>query len=194
MGYLESNNVPGGPCDAALGCLREIADVDANVHGRAAAASSAKVRRGSQVKNNVISWWNVAPRLGFTYDLTGEGRSVFKGYFGRYYHNMNTGIPANANPGGNKSVTYQFLDQNMNGLFDGVNELGTRLIDRSSPDAGIGIARAALRSVRISWIQGIIQPYVDEISMFRPNIRLVTTSESRLSVRPQAPDRCLGQL
>ena len=32
MGYLGSNNTPGGPCDAALGCLREIADVDANVH------------------------------------------------------------------------------------------------------------------------------------------------------------------
>ena len=138
MAYLDSNNVPGGPCDAALGCIREIADIDANV----AAALPLLFGEGGQVSgDSVISWWNVAPRAGMTYDVTGEGRSVLKAYFGRYYNNMNTGIP-NANPGGNKSVTYEFLDQNMNGLFDGVGELGERI--GGSTGAGLGIERTAL--------------------------------------------------
>ena len=78
IGYLGSNNVPGGPCEAALGCIREIADIDANV----AAAMPLLFGVGGEVPAaTVISWWNVAPRVGFTYDLTGEGRSVLKGYF-----------------------------------------------------------------------------------------------------------------
>ena len=158
MGYLSSNNVPGGPCDAALGCLREIADVDANVH----AAMPLLFGPGGEVpgEDNIISWWNIAPRLGFTYDLTGEGRSVFKAYYGRYYHNMNSGM-SDANPGGNKAVTYEFLDQNMNGLFDGVSELGTRL--GGSTGAGLGIERTAPVGADVdpdTW-----QPYVDEISV-----------------------------
>ncbi len=159
IGYLESNNVPGGPCDAALGCIREIADIDANV----AAALPLIFGQGGAVpgNSNVISWWNVAPRLGFTYDLTGEGRSVFKGYWGRYYWNMDSGW-ADANPGGNKDVTYGFLDQNMNGLFDGVHELG-ELIDRSSPDVGIGVERAEPIGAPVD--SGTTQPYVDEISV-----------------------------
>ena len=159
MGYLGSNNTPGGPCDAALGCLREIADVDPNVH--AALPLLFGSGRRSSGEDNLISWWNIAPRVGFTYDLTGEGRSVLKGYFGRYYHNMNTGIPA-ANPGGTQDVTYEFLDQNMNGLFDGVNELGTRLVETTAPDSARS-ASAPVAGARID--QGIVQPYVDEISV-----------------------------
>ena len=158
MGYLGSDNVPGGPCDAALGCIREIADIDANV----AAALPLLFGQGASVpeNKNIISWRNIAPRAGFTYDLTGEGRSVLKGYFGRYYHNMNSGIQA-ANPGGNKSVDYEFLDQNQNGLFDGVSELGGRL--SGSTGAGLGADRGAPVGADVDpnlWI-----PHVDEISV-----------------------------
>ena len=34
---------------------------------------------------------NVAPRLGFTYDVTGRGRTVLKGFYGRYYTTSRTG-------------------------------------------------------------------------------------------------------
>ena len=157
MAYLGSNNVPGGPCDAALGCIREISDIDANV----AAAMPLLFGQGGEVPaDTVISWWNIAPRLGFTYDLTGAGRSVFKGYWGRYYNNMGSALDS-ANPGGNKSVRYEFLDQNQNGLFDGVSELGTRLT--GSTGAGLGIERAAPVGDPVDpnlWI-----PYVDEISV-----------------------------
>ncbi len=160
MAYKSSANVPGGPCDAALGCVREIADIDANV----AAALPALFGPGGEVPgDSIISWWNIAPRAGFTLDLTGEGRSVLKGYWGRYYHNMNTGMP-DANPGGNKAVTYAFLDQNQNGLFDGVHELG----ERKSGSTGAGlIADVGERGEPVGdavdpdlWV-----PWVDEFSV-----------------------------
>ena len=158
MGYLGSNNVPGATCQAVVGCIREIADIDANV----AAASPQLFGPGADVaaENNLISWWNIAPRIGFTYDVTGEGRTVFKGYWGRYYHNMNTGIPA-ANPGGNKAVDYEFLDQNMNGLFDGVSELGARL----GGSTGAGLGQDFSQPPTGSAIDpNLSQPYVDEVS------------------------------
>ena len=159
MGYLDSDNVPGGTCVGGLGCIREIADIDANV----AAAMPLLFGSGAQItgESNLISWWNIAPRVGFTYDITGEGRSVLKGYFGRYYHNMGTGMDS-ANPGGNKSVRYEFLDQNQNGLFEGVGELGSRLT--GSTGAGLG-ADFNQPPSGAPIDPNLSQPYVDEISV-----------------------------
>ncbi len=162
IGYLGSNNQPGATCEPVLGCIREIADIDSNV----AASIPLLFGSGAEIpaNSNVISWWNIAPRIGFTYDVTGEGRTVFKGYWGRYYHNMGSGWDF-SNPGGNKWVRYEFLDQNRNGLFDGPSELGARLT-ANSPTAGLardGIdhnqppSAAAIDS-------NTEQPYVDEIS------------------------------
>ena len=159
IGYLASSNSPGGPCEAGLGCVREIADVDANV----AAALPLLFGAGGEIPGaSVISWWNVAPRAGFTYDLTGEGRSVLKGYWGRYYNNMNTGMPA-SNPGSNKQVQYEFLDPNANGLFDGVDELGERL----TGSTGTGLARDGIvhgTPVGDPVDPNLWIPYVDEYS------------------------------
>ena len=150
--------MPGGTCQAVVGCIREIADIDANVAG--ASRSCSDPAPTSRPRAIVISWWNIAPRVGFTYDVTGEGRTVFKGYWGRYYHNMNTGIPA-ANPGGNKAVDYEFLDQNMNGLFDGVSELGARL----GGSTGAGLGQDFSQPPTGSAIDpNLSQPYVDEVS------------------------------
>ncbi|OFW36633.1 MAG: hypothetical protein A3J29_24035 [Acidobacteria bacterium RIFCSPLOWO2_12_FULL_67_14b] len=65
----------------------------------------------------------LVPRLGFSYDLTGEGKSVIKGFFGRYYYNFADRL-GNVNPGGTNRRDYRFLDQNGNRTFDGINELG----------------------------------------------------------------------
>lgn len=162
IGYLASDNTPGGTCPAVVGCIREIADIDANV----ATAMPLLFGSGAEIPaaSNLISWWNIAPRLGFTLDVTGEGRSVLKGYWGRYYHNMNSGMP-DANPGGNKSVRYEFLDQNENGLFDGVNELG----ERRSGSSAAGLARDGIDHSQAPTGDAIDpnlwQPYVDELSV-----------------------------
>lgn len=162
IGYLASDNTPGGTCPAVVGCIREIADIDANV----ATAMPLLFGAGAEIPaaSNLISWWNIAPRVGFTFDMTGEGRSVLKGYWGRYYHNMNSGMP-DSNPGGNKSVRYEFLDQNENGLFDGVNELG----ERRSGSSSAGLARDGVDHGQAPTGDPIDpnlwQPYVDELSV-----------------------------
>jgi hypothetical protein len=69
------------------------------------------------------SWNNIAPRLGVTIDATGQGKTVIKGYFGRYYGNIGSGIQG-ANPAGQATLRYKFADANGNGLLDDDNELG----------------------------------------------------------------------
>jgi hypothetical protein len=63
------------------------------------------------------SWNNIAPRLGVTIDATGQGKTVIKGYFGRYYGNIGSGIQG-ANPAGQATLRYKFADANGNGLLD----------------------------------------------------------------------------
>ena len=67
---------------------------------------------------------NVAPRLGVTYDLTGQGRTVLKAFYGQYYNNIADSFTG-ANPAGYTIAEYNFLDQNRNQRYDGPSELGT---------------------------------------------------------------------
>jgi Carboxypeptidase regulatory-like domain len=67
---------------------------------------------------------NIAPRVGVSVNLRGDGKSVLKGFYGRYYNNLADGFSA-ANPGGTNYVEYNFNDLNRNGKYDGVAELGT---------------------------------------------------------------------
>lgn len=65
----------------------------------------------------------IVPRLGFSYDLVGDGKQVIKGFFGRYYFNYADRM-SNVNPGGTNRRDYRFNDLNGNRIFDGVQELG----------------------------------------------------------------------
>jgi hypothetical protein len=67
---------------------------------------------------------SVAPRVGLSWDLQGDGKAAVKAFYGRYYNNMAQDL-ANLNPGGVNSKTYKFIDLNGNGLYDGQSELGT---------------------------------------------------------------------
>ena len=67
---------------------------------------------------------NVAPRVGFSLNLSGSGKSVLKGFYGRYYNNLADGF-SSANPGGTNYAEYNFNDLNKNGKYDGIAELGT---------------------------------------------------------------------
>src|SRR5262245_9002180 len=66
----------------------------------------------------------VAPRLGVSFDPTGDTKSAVKAFYGRYYNNLAQDF-ANLNPGGAASRTYRFNDLNGNRLYDGTQELGT---------------------------------------------------------------------
>jgi len=68
--------------------------------------------------------FNVSPRAGFAYDLTGDNRTVLKGYFGRFYFNSADTLADQENPVGSARLRYQFRDLNGNLLLDGPQELG----------------------------------------------------------------------
>jgi hypothetical protein len=78
---------------------------------------------------------NAAARLGFSYDLSGKGTTVLKGFYGRYYNNLADSF-YNANPGGTNYATYNFNDLNKNGKYDGPSELGT-LLSRAGGAAAV---------------------------------------------------------
>ena len=64
-------------------------------------------------EQNLFTWNLFAPRLGFVFDLSGDGKTVVKGNYGLYWHNPGVGIPDNANPNtGTKSATYGWNDIN----------------------------------------------------------------------------------
>ncbi len=58
--------------------------------------------------------WNVAaPRIGMTFDLTGDGKTVLKGNYGLYWHNPGVGIGGTGNPNtAAKQATYAWNDVN----------------------------------------------------------------------------------
>ncbi len=72
----------------------------------------------SLLKSNVL-----APRVGVSWDAAGDGKSVVKGFYGRYYFNIADTL-AGADPGGPNTRDYIFNDANGNRLYDGTQELG----------------------------------------------------------------------
>ena len=58
------------------------------------------------------SWFDVAPRLGVSYDLFGNGRTALKASFGRYMAGQTTGFPARYNPLQLQSDTRTWRDTN----------------------------------------------------------------------------------
>ncbi|HWI17058.1 MAG TPA: carboxypeptidase regulatory-like domain-containing protein [Vicinamibacterales bacterium] len=59
------------------------------------------------------TWNQVAPRIGVTFDLTGDGKTVLKGNYGLYWHNPGAGVGGNGNPNtATKTATYQWNDIN----------------------------------------------------------------------------------
>ena len=92
----------------------------------------------------------IVPRLGFSYDLKGDGKSVVKSFYGRYYYNFADRL-ANVNPGGTNRRDYQFLDPNRNRLYDGPGELGSL------------VASAGGSSTTLD--ENLKTPYADELSV-----------------------------
>ena len=66
---------------------------------------------------------NVAPRVGVSWDMSGNSKSVVKAFYGRFYFNFADNL-AGADPGGPNYKDYVFNDLNGNKLFDGTQELG----------------------------------------------------------------------
>jgi hypothetical protein len=92
---------------------------------------------------------DVAARIGFSANLDGIGKTVLKGFYGRYYNNLADTFSA-ANPGGTSYNEYNFNDLNRNGKYDGVAELGSWRTRIGGADAPVD--------------PDAFTPYTDEIS------------------------------
>ena len=65
-------------------------------------------------ERSFYTWNSLGPRIGVTYDLAGDGTTVLKASYGKFWHNPGPGISADANPNqNNKSVTYTWIDRNL---------------------------------------------------------------------------------
>ena len=53
---------------------------------------------------------NVGPRMGFSYDLFGDGRTAIKGYWGRFYNQIGSTFPFQVNANDKNSATVEWND------------------------------------------------------------------------------------
>ena len=100
---------------------------------------------------NVADTWTAGPRIGFAYDISGTGRQVVKGYYGRFYFNSADIVADTENPVGDASLRYRMTDLNGNRLLDGPQELGAFL----TTVGGAGFVRVD---------PNLKRPYGEEIS------------------------------
>ena len=81
----------------------------------------------STSETTVADLKSFSPRVGFAWDMTGTGKTVWKGFYGRFYYNPSTDISSLENPVGQAALRYEFKDLNGNKLLDGPQELGRLL-------------------------------------------------------------------
>ncbi|MBI4477779.1 MAG: TonB-dependent receptor, partial [Acidobacteria bacterium] len=93
----------------------------------------------------------LAPRIGAAYDLKGNGRTVVKANWGRFFNNPGVSYSDDVNPIQWATATYGWNDRNGDRLFT-LNELG----------AFVNSSGGVVNSVQ----PGIKSPYTDEASAF----------------------------
>lgn len=78
-------------------------------------------------KFTAMEWTTIAPRLGFSYDISGDGKTVIKGSYGLYYDPLLAQYFSTVNPNG---------FSNFRAYFDGTTLQPTDLIDFGLPKPG----------------------------------------------------------
>ncbi len=88
-----------------------------------------------------LIWKNLSPRLGFTYDLTGDGKTIVKASYGRYYDLLDLYyLVSDFNPASVSEMDLPWVDLNGDGNVQR-NEIDpdtvyyTRNFDPSNPDS-----------------------------------------------------------
>jgi hypothetical protein len=106
----------------------------------------------------LVTWNSFAPRLGLTYDVSGDGKTVVKAHYGRYYINIADTLGA-ANPANWAFQRFEFNDPNQNGLYDGEHELGALVATR-------GTVGSSLEGARGTPVNPDLKPsFADEFSL-----------------------------
>ncbi len=68
-------------------------------------------------RKDVISWNNLAPRVGLVYDIFGHHKAAIKVGYGRYHHQISSGFVDTVNPLGLAGKGYNWVDRNRDGKF-----------------------------------------------------------------------------
>jgi hypothetical protein len=90
---------------------------------------------------------NVSPRLGFTYDLSGNGRTLVHANWAYYYGQVgNGGVSSQLNPVTSVSVRYNWVDSNHDGFVQ-PNEV----YDRNNQPLFAGGSPAAYKALTGNW-------------------------------------------
>ena len=98
--------------------------VDAHLPAQTSPAG-AWVEERNFPRTDVFSFpFNIAPRLGASFDLFGDGRTAIKAYYGRFYNQFGSQIAEAANPNAIVDQAVSWNDLNSNRALD-PGELGT---------------------------------------------------------------------
>jgi hypothetical protein len=111
--YLQDNWTIGQRLTLNLGV--RVDSINGIVPEQTSAAGTWIGERSQPQLDGLPGWTNVAPRLGFSYDLRGDGRTAIKGGYGRYYVQTGTLISQTLNRNGSSFVraTWRDLDDNL---------------------------------------------------------------------------------
>ncbi len=107
------------------------------------------------------TWNNIGPRIGMTYDLANDGKTVIKASYGLFWHNPGPGVSAGANQNVvSKSVTYNWTDLNGDRRFQlgeqgaltgstlaGTNQLDPDITEPYSHDVTLYLERQVTGSI-----------------------------------------------
>jgi hypothetical protein len=129
-------------------------------------------------KFDQYTWNSFAPRVGFIYDFSGEGRTVIKANYGLFWHNPGVTLGSTANPNiAEKFVTYNWNDANGNRRYD----------------AGETVGNPTARQVSgtIALNPDIKQPYTHEAGVFFEQ-QLTETIGTRLGFVYKTEDDLTG--
>ncbi len=111
---------------------------------------------GTYAKNDIGTWRNFAPRLGVSYDISGNGKTVVKASYGRYNQQLGDSYSTFYNPNTLLTTTYLWHDLNKNNDYDP----GEVNLDTNGPDF-VSIA-GALNSIKTS---GVKNPHTVQMTV-----------------------------
>ena len=130
------------------------------------------------------TWDSFAPRVGITYDLAGNGKTVIKATYGLFWHNPGPDVSAGANPNQtNKSVTYNWNDLNADrryqageeGAITSTSLAGTLQFDANttqpfSHDASLYLERqlASTIGARVGFVYKSEDDLIAQYNPYRP--------------------------
>jgi hypothetical protein len=114
---------------------------------------------------DLITWNNVAPRIGASWDIRGSGRSVLKGQWGRYLHTAAANFGSSFNPATVTVTTFKWHDLNNNLLYDpgevNLDPNGTDFVSLAQRSSASGISTTPRPIAN----PDLVQPHTDETSL-----------------------------